>query len=53
MGETTGVVEVKLGAFFNEEQPASAAVQGDKITFNCEELVRERDHVYKVVTKKR
>ncbi len=53
MGETTGVVEVKLGAFFNEEHPASTAKQGDKITFNCEDLVRERDHVYKVVPKKR
>jgi putative protease len=53
MGETTGAVELKLGAFFNEEKPAVNAVQGDKITFNCEQLVRERDHVYKVVEKKR
>ncbi len=53
MGETTGVAEIKLDSFFNEETPAESAVQGDKITFACEQLVRERDHVYKVVKKKR
>ena len=53
MGETTGAVEIKIDSFFKDEQPALNAVQGDKITFNCDELVRERDHVYKIIKKRK
>lgn len=53
MGETTGVAELKLGPFFKEEEPAQTAIQGDKITFQCGQLVRERDHVYKVISRKK
>lgn len=53
MGETTGVTEIKLDSFFKDEKSASNALQGDKITFSCPGLVRERDHVYKVITRKK
>ncbi len=53
IGETTGVVEIKVDTFFKEELPANSAQQGDKITFNCDELVRERDQVYKIVKLKK
>jgi len=49
IGETTGVVEIKIDKFYKDEQPAASAQQGDKITLNCDELVRERDQVYKIV----
>jgi putative protease len=49
IGETTGVVELDINTFFKDEKPSDSAIQGDKITLNCEELVRERDQVYKIV----
>jgi putative protease len=46
MGETTGVVELKLNNMFCNDKPSFKAVKGDEITFNCDKLVRTRDKVY-------
>ncbi len=48
IGETTGVIESTVKQILNEEVEVSEAFKGDKITFNCEALVRPRDKVYLV-----
>jgi putative protease len=48
MGETTGVVEIKLENIFCNDEPSMKAVKGDEITFQCDKLVRARDKVYVV-----
>lgn len=49
IGETTGVVELKPEIFYKDETESEIALQGDTITFACNERVRERDQVYKIV----
>ncbi len=49
IGDTTGVVEKTLTEMVKEENKITEAVKGDEVTFKCEELVRPRDQVYKVV----
>ncbi len=46
IGETTGVVRLKVENILNEDEKADSARKGDKITFKCNELVRPRDAVY-------
>ena len=46
IGETTGVIESTVAKILNEEVEVSEAQKGDKVTFNCESLVRPRDKVY-------
>jgi len=48
IGETTGVIESTVAKILNEEVEVSEAIKGDKVTFNCEALVRPRDKVYLV-----
>jgi putative protease len=48
IGETTGVIESTVAKILNEEVEVNEAVKGDKVTFNCEALVRPRDKVYLV-----
>ncbi len=48
MGETTGVVELKLDSFMKNDLPDKSAEKGDEITFSCESLIRPRDQVYLV-----
>jgi len=48
IGETTGVVDLTVNRIVNEEIEVSKANKGDKVTFNCETLVRPRDKVYLV-----
>ncbi|MFA6980394.1 MAG: U32 family peptidase [Ignavibacteriaceae bacterium] len=48
IGETTGVIESTVAKILNEEVEVNEALKGDKITFNCEALVRPRDKVYLV-----
>ncbi len=48
IGETTGVIESTVVKILNEEVEVSEAQKGDKVTFNCESLVRPRDKVYLV-----
>lgn len=49
IGPTTGVVELKLKGLLNELSVIEFASKGDKVTFPCEELVRPRDAVYKII----
>jgi len=49
IGKTTGVVELKLDNFMIDSAFVPKASKGDKITFECEELIRENDKVYKIV----
>ncbi|MFA4924253.1 MAG: U32 family peptidase, partial [Ignavibacteriaceae bacterium] len=46
IGETTGVIETTIKQILNEDVEIKEAIKGDKVTFNCEELVRQRDKVY-------
>ncbi|MDP3684247.1 MAG: U32 family peptidase, partial [Ignavibacteria bacterium] len=46
IGETTGVIESTVAKILNEEVEVNEAQKGDKVTFNCESLVRPRDKVY-------
>jgi putative protease len=46
IGPTTGVVRLKLEKILIEDENFPQAVKGDKITFQCEELVRHNDAVY-------
>lgn len=46
--ETTGVIESTVVKILNEEVEVSKALKGEKVTFNCQDLVRPRDKVYLV-----
>jgi putative protease len=46
IGETTGVVEIKLESMLRNDEPSEQAEKGDEITFKCAELVRPGDKVY-------
>lgn len=48
IGETTGVIESTVAKILNEEVEVNEALKGDKVTFNCQDLVRPRDKVYLV-----
>ncbi|MCU7495478.1 MAG: U32 family peptidase [Ignavibacteria bacterium] len=52
IGETTGVVELKLPGMVNNEVPVTEALKGDEVTFKCSETIRPKDMVYKVVPAK-
>ena len=46
IGETTGVVEIKVRSFLRNDEAATSAEKGDEITFVVDDLVRPRDKVY-------
>jgi len=46
IGETTGVVEIKVNSFLRNDEAAASAEKGDEVTFVIDELVRPRDKVY-------
>jgi putative protease len=46
IGETTGVIELKVNSFLRNDESASSAEKGDEVTFVIDELVRPRDKVY-------
>ena len=46
MGETTGVLELKLEKMNVNDHKASTAKQGDEITLQIPSLVRRNDKVY-------
>ncbi|MFA3783463.1 peptidase U32 family protein [Melioribacteraceae bacterium 4301-Me] len=52
IGKTTGVVELKPNKFIKDNISVEEAMKGDKITFECEDLIRENDKVYKIVNVK-
>ena len=49
IGETTGVVQVKLEGILRNDEPSNVAEKGDEITFKSEVLVRPGDKVYSVL----
>jgi putative protease len=49
MGSTTGVVDLKLGKLKKDETELDAIEKGNDITFECGDLVRANDRVYKIV----
>lgn len=49
MGSTTGVVELALGKLKQDEKELDAIDRGNDVTFECENLVRANDRVYKIV----
>ena len=49
IGETTGVVEVKVENMLRNDEPSEEAEKEDEITFKCAELVRPGDKVYNVL----
>ena len=46
IGETTGVIEMKLKEFNVNDELAQAAEKGSEVTFIAPELVRRNDKVY-------
>jgi len=46
IGETTGVVEIKVNSFLRNDEAATSAKKSDEVTFIVDELVRPRDKVY-------
>ena len=46
IGETTGVIEIKVNSFLSNDEKATSAEKGDEVTFVIDELVRSRDKVY-------
>ncbi len=48
IGQTTGVVSLKLKNILKDDANISEAVKGEKITFPCGEIVRPHDLVYLV-----
>ncbi|MGE5412029.1 MAG: peptidase U32 family protein [Clostridiales bacterium] len=49
IGQSTGVVELKLTGMINNEHLVEEALKGDEVTFKCSDLIRPKDMVYKVV----
>ncbi|MGK9369353.1 peptidase U32 family protein [Melioribacter sp. Ez-97] len=49
IGNTTGVVELKVNSMLKDDEPKNKAVKGDDVTIYCEEKVRENDKVYKII----
>ncbi|MDH7605545.1 MAG: U32 family peptidase, partial [Melioribacter sp.] len=50
IGNTTGIVELKIEEMMQEENKIIKAEKGFDITFPCKELVRENDKVYKIIS---
>jgi putative protease len=46
VGETTGIVELKLESMMRNDKPSKVATKGDEITFKSEKLIRPRDKIY-------
>ncbi len=46
IGETTGVVQLKVENILEDERSIKSASKGMKITFKCNDMVRPRDAVY-------
>lgn len=50
MGSTTGLVELTLNKIIQDEIELNSVNKGSDLTFECEELVRANDRVYKIVS---
>lgn len=49
IGSTTGVVELQLAKIMKDKVELNHAEKGSEITFECNELVRTNDRVYKII----
>ena len=50
IGSTTGVVELNLNKIIQDDVMLTSINKGNDFTFECEELVRAHDRVYKIVS---
>jgi len=50
IGSTTGVVELNLNKVVQDNNELTTINKGNDFTFECEELVRANDRVYKIVS---
>ena len=50
IGSTTGVVELKLNKIIQDDIELNSVNKGNDFTFECKELVRANDRVYKIVS---
>lgn len=50
IGNTTGVVELKIDQMMQNEKEILTAGKGIEVTFKCLERVRENDKVYKIIS---
>ncbi|MCX7798235.1 MAG: U32 family peptidase [Melioribacter sp.] len=50
IGNTTGVVELKIEEMMKDEKIIKIAEKGTDITFPCKDLVRENDKVYRIIS---
>lgn len=49
IGSTTGTVELSIEKLVKDEEKVCEAVKGSNVTFECSDLVRVNDKVYKIV----
>jgi len=49
IGNSTGVVELQLNSMMKNDIQTNVGEKGEEITFKCNEAVRPRDKVYKIV----
>jgi len=49
IGSTTGVIELQLTKIMKDEVELKHAEKGNEITFECDELVRTNDRIYKII----
>jgi len=49
IGNKTGVVETSVGPMMKNEKQISTASKGDEVTFYCDEEIRPRDQIYKII----
>ncbi|MBU1679076.1 MAG: U32 family peptidase [Bacteroidetes bacterium] len=52
IGNTTGVVEMKVESLVQDEKNVETALKGEEATFVCTSEIRPRDQVYKIVEAK-
>lgn len=50
IGNSTGVVEMKLESMMKDEKSVDEGKKGDEITFKCNEVIRTRDKIYKIIS---
>jgi len=51
IGDSTGVVELRINEMMKDERFVNNAEKKDEITFFCEDKIRPRDQVYKIIRK--
>lgn len=49
IGDKTGCIETNVKSLMKDDVKVESAMKGDEVTFLCEEEIRPRDQVYKIV----